>query len=132
MKRRIELSSPSVFMLSIVSAAAPSPGRITDFYAPGGPGIRVDTHVYAGYMIPPYYDSMIAKLLAHGNTREEAIARKSRALEEFVIVGVATTNPFHVEMMKDPDFVLGNFDTGTLERKRKARETSPGGAPDGS
>jgi acetyl-CoA carboxylase biotin carboxylase subunit len=98
---------------------APCPGTVTDFYVPGGPGIRVDTHVYSGYVIPPYYDSMIAKLLAHGNTREEAIARMRRALEEFVIEGVATTIPFHSAMMRDPDFLSGRFDTGTLERKRK-------------
>jgi acetyl-CoA carboxylase biotin carboxylase subunit len=101
---------------------APSPGRVTEFYVPGGPGIRVDTHVYSGYMIPPHYDSMIAKLLAHGNTREEAIARMRRALSEFVISGVATTIPFHEEMMTDPDFVSGSFHTGTLAQKKKARE----------
>jgi acetyl-CoA carboxylase biotin carboxylase subunit len=101
---------------------APSPGRVTEFYVPGGPGIRVDTHVYAGYMIPPHYDSMIAKLLAHGNTREEAIARMRRALSEFVIAGVSTTIPFHERMMVDPDFVSGRFDTGTLARKKKEQE----------
>ena len=103
---------------------APSPGPITEFYVPGGPGIRVDTHVYGGYVIPPHYDSMIAKLLAHGNTREEAIARMRRALHEFVIEGVATTIPFHVEMMNDPDFLSGRFDTGSLERKRGLRKRS--------
>jgi acetyl-CoA carboxylase biotin carboxylase subunit len=101
---------------------APCPGQVTEFYVPGGPGIRVDTHVYGGYVIPPYYDSMIAKLLAHGNTREEAIARMRRALDEFVIVGVATTIPFHARMMDDPDFLAGRFDTGTLERKKKEQE----------
>jgi acetyl-CoA carboxylase biotin carboxylase subunit len=101
---------------------APCPGTVTDFYVPGGPGIRVDTHVYAGYVIPPHYDSMIAKLLAYGNTRDEAVARMRRALEEFVIEGVATTIPFHTAMMRDPDFVAGTFDTGTLERKKKAHE----------
>jgi len=100
----------------------PCPGTVTDFYVPGGPGIRVDTHVYSGYVIPPHYDSMIAKLLAHGNTRQEAIARMRRALEEFVIVGVATTIPFHTAMMNDADFVAGSFDTGTLARKKKAYE----------
>jgi acetyl-CoA carboxylase biotin carboxylase subunit len=101
---------------------APSPGRVTDFYVPGGPGIRVDTHVFAGYMIPPHYDSMIAKLLAHGNTREEAIARMRRALSEFVISGVATTIPFHERMMTDSDFVSGVFNTGTLAKKKKEQE----------
>jgi acetyl-CoA carboxylase biotin carboxylase subunit len=101
---------------------APCPGTVTEFYVPGGPGIRVDTHVYGGYVIPPHYDSMIAKLLAYGNSRQEAISRMRRALEEFVIVGVATTIPFHSAMMNDPDFVSGSFDTGSLERKKKARE----------
>ncbi len=101
---------------------APSPGKVTDFYVPGGPGIRVDTHVYTGYMIPPHYDSMIAKLLAHGNTRDEAIARMRRALSEFVILGVATTIPFHEQMMTDPDFVSGSFNTGTLAKKKKEQE----------
>jgi acetyl-CoA carboxylase biotin carboxylase subunit len=101
---------------------APCPGTVTDFYVPGGPGIRVDTHVYSGYVIPPHYDSMIAKLLSYGNSRGEAISRMRRALEEFVIVGVATTIPFHRAMMRDADFVSGTFDTGTLERKKKAHE----------
>jgi acetyl-CoA carboxylase biotin carboxylase subunit len=73
-------------------------------------------------MIPPHYDSMIAKLLAHGNTREEAIARMRRALSEFVIAGVSTTIPFHERMMTDPDFVSGDFNTGTLAKKKKEQE----------
>ena len=97
---------------------APGPGHVSDFYVPGGPGVRVDTHVFSGYDIPPYYDSMIAKLLTHGATREEAIARMRRALDEFVIDGLPTTIPFHRAMMDDPDFVSGRFDTGTLERRR--------------
>ena len=88
---------------------------------PGGPGIRVDTHVFSGYVIPPHYDSMIAKLLAHGNTREEAIARMRRALGEFVIEGVATTIPFHIEMMKDPDFLAGQL----RHRHTRAQKKSP-------
>ena len=99
---------------------APRPGTVTELYVPGGPGVRVDTHVFSGYAIPPYYDSMIAKLLTHGSTREEALARMRRALSEFVIEGVTTTIPFHIEMMDDPDFVSGTFDTGTLERRRVA------------
>jgi acetyl-CoA carboxylase biotin carboxylase subunit len=99
---------------------APRPGHVADFYVPGGPGIRVDTHVYSGYDIPPYYDSMIAKLLAYGNSRDEAIARMRRALDEFVIDGLPTTIPFHRGMMVDEDFVSGHFDTGTLERRRPA------------
>jgi len=102
---------------------APFPGTITEYFVPGGPGIRVDTHLCAGCTISPYYDSMIAKLLAHGNSREEAIARMRRALQEFVIVGVPTTIPFHMKMMSDPDFLSGRFDTGTLERKKKAQES---------
>ncbi len=102
---------------------APSPGIIEEFFVPGGPGIRVDTHLCAGCAISPHYDSMIAKLLSHGNTREEAIARMRRALQEFVIVGVATTIPFHMMMMNDPDFLSGRFDTGTLERKKKRQES---------
>ena len=101
---------------------APFPGTITEYFVPGGPGIRVDTHLCAGCTISPHYDSMIAKLLAHGNTRQEAIARMRRALDEFVIVGVPTTIPFHIKMMNDPDFLSGVFDTGTLERKKKAQE----------
>jgi acetyl-CoA carboxylase biotin carboxylase subunit len=101
---------------------APCPGLVTEFHVPGGPGVRVDTHVYSGYTIPPYYDSMIAKLIAHGSTREEAIARISRSLEEFVIVGVDTTISFHREMMNDSDFLAGTFDTETLERKSSGQE----------
>jgi acetyl-CoA carboxylase biotin carboxylase subunit len=93
----------------------PSPGKIINFHAPGGHGIRVDTHVYAGYMIPPYYDSMIAKLIAVAQTREEAIAKMSRALEEFVIEGVKTTIPFHQQLMKDKNFIAGNYTTKFLE-----------------
>jgi acetyl-CoA carboxylase biotin carboxylase subunit len=102
---------------------APFPGTITEYFVPGGPGIRVDTHLCAGCTISPHYDSMIAKLLAHGNSREEAIARMRRALQEFVIVGVPTTIPFHMKMMSDPDFLSGRFDTGTLEQKKKAQES---------
>lgn len=93
----------------------PSPGKIVNFHAPGGHGIRVDTHVYAGYVIPPYYDSMIAKLIAVAQTREEAIAKMSRALEEFVIEGVKTTIPFHQQLMKDKNFIAGNYTTKFLE-----------------
>lgn len=93
----------------------PSPGRITDFHAPGGHGVRVDTHVYAGYMIPPNYDSMIAKLIVSAQTREEAIVRMKRALQEFVIGGIKTTIPFHLKLMDDPNFRSGNFNTKYLE-----------------
>ncbi|MCB0738115.1 MAG: acetyl-CoA carboxylase biotin carboxylase subunit [Bacteroidetes bacterium] len=93
----------------------PSPGTITDLHKPGGHGVRVDTHIYAGYKIPPHYDSMIAKLIVSGNSREEAITRMERCLEEFVITGVKTTIPLHLKLMKDPDFRAGNFTTKFME-----------------
>lgn len=93
----------------------PSPGRITTLHTPGGHGVRVDSHVYAGYMIPPYYDSMIAKLIAVAQTREEAIDTMSRALSEYVIEGVKTTIPFHVQLMENEDFRKGNFTTKFME-----------------
>lgn len=94
----------------------PSPGKITYLHLPGGMGIRVDTHVYSGYTIPTYYDSMIAKLIATGQSREQAISRMLRALEEFMIEGIHTTIPFHLEVMKHPDFIAGNYDTSFLEK----------------
>ena len=93
----------------------PSPGRITTLHTPGGHGVRVDSHVYAGYTIPPYYDSMIAKLIAVAQTREEAIDTMSRALSEYVIEGIKTTIPFHVQLMQDENFRKGNFTTKFLE-----------------
>ena len=93
----------------------PSPGVITTFHAPGGHGVRLDTHVYAGYSIPPNYDSMIAKLIVTAQTREEAIAKMKRALDEFVIEGVKTTIPFHRQLMDDPDYISGNFTTKFME-----------------
>ncbi|WP_316801994.1 acetyl-CoA carboxylase biotin carboxylase subunit [Pedobacter nototheniae] len=93
----------------------PSPGKITNFHSPGGHGVRVDTHVYAGYQIPSNYDSMIAKLICVAQTREEAICTMERALGEFVIEGVKTTIPFHLQLMKDPNFRAGNFTTKFME-----------------
>ena len=93
----------------------PAPGKITTFHAPGGHGIRIDTHVYAGYMIPPNYDSMIAKLITTAQTREEAINKMKRALDEFVIEGVKTTIPFHRQLMDHPDYVTGNYTTKFME-----------------
>lgn len=93
----------------------PSPGKITSYHSPGGHGIRVDTHVYAGYTIPPYYDSMISKLIVVAQTREEAIKKMKRALGEYIIEGVKTTIPFHQKLMEDPDFVAGNFTTGFMD-----------------
>jgi acetyl-CoA carboxylase, biotin carboxylase subunit len=95
---------------------APSPGTIHTFHLPGGPGVRVDTHVYAGYRVPPFYDSLLGKLIVHASTREEAIARMRRALAETVIEGVHTTIPFLMEVMRNPDFVAGEVDTKFLER----------------
>ena len=93
----------------------PSPGKITVLHQPGGHGVRVDSHVYAGYVIPPYYDSMIGKLIAVAQTREEAIDTMSRALSEYVIEGVKTTIPFHQQLMRNEDFRKGNFTTKFLE-----------------
>ena len=93
----------------------PSPGKINNFHAPGGHGIRIDTHVYANYMIPPNYDSMIAKLITVAQTREEAIAKMQRALDEFVIEGIKTTIPFHQQLMKNEDFLNGNYTTKFMD-----------------
>jgi acetyl-CoA carboxylase biotin carboxylase subunit len=93
----------------------PSPGKITVLHQPGGHGVRIDSHVYAGYVIPPYYDSMIAKLIAVAQTREEAIDTMYRALSEYVIEGIKTTIPFHRQLMKNEDFRKGNFTTKFME-----------------
>jgi acetyl-CoA carboxylase biotin carboxylase subunit len=93
----------------------PSPGKITNLNLPGGHGVRVDTHIYAGYTIPSNYDSMIAKLIVTARTREEVIVRMKRALQEFVIEGVKTTIPFHIKLMDDPQFQAGKFTTKFLE-----------------
>ena len=93
----------------------PSPGKITTLHAPGGHGVRLDTHVYAGYSIPPNYDSMIAKLITTAQTREEAINKMKRALDEFVIEGIKTTIPFHRQLMEHPDYLAGNYTTKFME-----------------
>jgi acetyl-CoA carboxylase biotin carboxylase subunit len=93
----------------------PSPGKITTLHSPGGHGVRLDTHVYAGYSIPPNYDSMIAKLITTAQTREEAISKMKRALDEFVIEGIKTTIPFHRQLMDHPDYVAGNYTTKFME-----------------
>ncbi|TRO67419.1 acetyl-CoA carboxylase biotin carboxylase subunit [Christiangramia sabulilitoris] len=93
----------------------PSPGKITNLHAPGGHGIRIDTHVYSGYTIPPNYDSMIAKLITTAQTREEAINKMKRALDEFVIEGIKTTIPFHRQLMDHPDYIEGNYTTKFME-----------------
>ncbi len=105
---RITAEDPETF--------TPNPGRVTAFHAPGGLGVRVDSALYAGYMVPPYYDSMIAKLIVHAPTRPEAIARLRRALDEFVVVGVKTTLPLHQRIVNDPQFQSGDYTIHWLER----------------
>jgi acetyl-CoA carboxylase biotin carboxylase subunit len=93
----------------------PSPGVITACNIPGGPGVRVDTHIYPGYVVPPYYDSLVAKLIVHARTRDLAIARMKRALEAMVIEGIKTTIPLHLKIMDDPTFRSGLFSTKYME-----------------
>jgi len=97
----------------------PSAGEITVFHPPGGHGVRLDTHAYSGYRIPPYYDSMIAKLIVSAPTREDAIKKMKRALKEFIIEGIKTNIPFHIQLMDDENFIKGTFDTKYLEREFK-------------
>ncbi len=115
---RINAESPDTF--------TPSPGTITTFNLPGGPGVRVDTYVYPGYKVPPFYDSMIAKVVVHARTRELAIARMRRALDAMVVEGIKTTIPLHLKIMDDPNFQAGNFSTRFMEEflaKNTVRET---------
>ncbi|NBP29731.1 MAG: acetyl-CoA carboxylase biotin carboxylase subunit [Flavobacteriia bacterium] len=93
----------------------PSPGKITDYHSPGGHGVRIDTHVYAGYTIPPNYDSMISKLIVVAQTREEAILKMRRALDEYIVAGIKTTIPFHQQLMHHPKFMEGDFTTKFME-----------------
>jgi acetyl-CoA carboxylase biotin carboxylase subunit len=106
----------------------PSPGRIVTFHPPGGPGIRVDTHVYEDYFIPPHYDSLLAKLIAYGRDREEAVARMERALDFFVVDGVDTSIPLHQKIMRDSRFRAGNISTRFMER---FLHNTPGGVASG-
>jgi acetyl-CoA carboxylase biotin carboxylase subunit len=108
MECRINAEDPS-------NGFRPSPGKIINLHLPGGKGVRIDSHVYAGYAIPPNYDSMIAKLIVSAQSRHEVIVRMKRALEEFVIDGIKTTIPFHLALLEDPDFVAGNFTTNFME-----------------
>jgi acetyl-CoA carboxylase biotin carboxylase subunit len=94
----------------------PSPGEITFYHPPGGPGVRVDSHLYDGYVVPPYYDSLLAKIITWGDTREEARQRMVRSLNECVIEGVPTTIPFLLSVVRDPLFIAGDFDTSFLEK----------------
>ena len=100
---------------------APSPGEITTFHQPGGPGVRVDTHIYSGYRVPPYYDSLLAKLVVWGNTRQEAVARGREALESFVVEGIFTTIDYLSNITQDKAFQEGNVDTGFVDRFRNGR-----------
>jgi acetyl-CoA carboxylase biotin carboxylase subunit len=93
----------------------PSPGLISNLHLPGGHGVRIDTHVYSGYVIPPHYDSMIAKLITTAQTREEAISKMKRALQEFIVEGIKTTVPFHLKLMSDPAYVKGDYTTKFME-----------------
>jgi len=121
---RINAESPDTF--------TPSPGTISTFNLPGGPGVRVDTYVYPGYRVPPFYDSMIAKVIVHARTRELAIARMRRALDAMVVEGIKTTIPLHLRIMDNPDFQQGNFSTRFMEDfldKNKARDSASIAAP---
>jgi acetyl-CoA carboxylase biotin carboxylase subunit len=114
----------------------PSPGELTTFHLPGGPGVRVDTHAYEDYVIPPYYDSLVAKLVVHDQGRREAIARMARALDFFVIEGVHTSIPLHRKIMADPDFIAGEVSTRFMDRflaaPRPERPAPPAGGPAGA
>ncbi len=105
---RINAEHPETFV--------PSPGLVTDFHAPGGLGVRVDSGLYAGYRVPPHYDSLIAKLIVHGQTRNECLMRTRRALEEFVVAGISTTIPLHQRLITETDFINGEYDIHWLER----------------
>jgi acetyl-CoA carboxylase biotin carboxylase subunit len=102
----------------------PSPGKITTFHLPGGPGVRVDTAAHPECVIPPYYDSMIAKLITRGNNRMEAISRMRRSLEVMVVEGVRTNIPLQRRILNDPDFIRGHLDTGFLERLLQRKEAA--------
>jgi acetyl-CoA carboxylase, biotin carboxylase subunit len=106
---RINAEDPKTFM--------PSPGTIQLWHAPGGPGIRMDSHIYSGYRVPPYYDSLIGKLIAHGNDRDTAIARMRNALTEIVIEGIATNVPLHQEIFQHAAFQKGGTDIHYLEKR---------------
>jgi acetyl-CoA carboxylase biotin carboxylase subunit len=95
----------------------PCPGLITAYHPPGGPGVRVDTHVYAGYTVPPYYDSLLAKVIVHGNDRDEALTRMGQALDSFILEGVTTTIPFLARVIRHPEFAAGHVDTRFLDRE---------------
>ena len=97
----------------------PSPGKVIDYHAPGGIGVRIDSHLYNGYVVPPHYDSLIAKLIVRANEREDARVRLVRAIEEMVISGIETNLEMHTELLKDEKFSTGDFDINYLENKYK-------------
>jgi acetyl-CoA carboxylase biotin carboxylase subunit len=99
----------------------PSPGKVTTFHAPGGPGIRVDSHLYDGYTVPPFYDSLIAKIISYGETRERALARMRQALDELVIEGIRTNTALHRDLVIDPSFQAGGVSIHYLESKLEGR-----------
>ncbi|HEC90806.1 MAG TPA: acetyl-CoA carboxylase biotin carboxylase subunit, partial [Alphaproteobacteria bacterium] len=105
---RINAENPETFM--------PSPGRVGDYHAPGGLGVRVDSALFSGYTVPPYYDSMISKLIVHGANRNECLMRLRRSLDEYVIDGLQTTIPLHQKICAQPDFINGDYDVHWLER----------------
>ena len=111
---RINAEDPYTFV--------PSPGRITSYHAPGGPGIRVDSHVYQNYFVPPYYDSMIGKVIAYGDTREQAIARMRVALSEMIVEGIKTNIPLHQELLLDDKFLRGGTSIHYLEERLAKRK----------
>ncbi|MES2252597.1 MAG: acetyl-CoA carboxylase biotin carboxylase subunit [Pseudomonadota bacterium] len=113
---RVNAEDPRTFI--------PSPGKIVNYLAPGGLGVRVDSHVYPGYVVPPYYDSMIAKLIVHGRTRAECLSRLNRALNEYVIDGIKTTLPLHQKLIKNPDIIEGRYDIHWLEKNLSKEEPS--------
>ena len=121
---RINAENPETF--------APSPGKITAFNLPGGPGVRVDTYVYSGYSVPPFYDSMIAKVIVHARTRDLAIARMKRALDAMVIEGIKTTIPLHLKIMDDPSFKAGDVSTNFMEHFLTQNGAKPGKNTSGS
>ena len=108
---RINAEHPKTFM--------PSPGKVIDYHAPGGIGVRIDSHLYNGYVVPPHYDSLIAKLIVRANEREDARVRLVRAIEEMVISGIDTNLEMHTELLKDEKFSSGDFDINYLENKYK-------------
>ena len=105
---RVNAEDPETF--------SPTPGKVTAFHAPGGLGVRVDSALYAGYVVPPYYDSLVAKLIVHAPTRPEAIARLRRALDEFAVLGIKTTLPLHQRIIEQPEFQAGDYTIHWLEQ----------------